>query len=86
MGLLIDGAWHEQVPNAAKTDGRFLRPQSAFRNWVTPDGRPGPSGSDGFSAQSGRYHLYVSWACPWWRVFALPRRARWRRLRARRFA
>lgn len=65
MGLLIDGVWHEQVPNAAKADGRFVRPQTAFRNWVTPDGRPGPSGSDGFSAQSGRYHLYVSWACPW---------------------
>ncbi len=70
MGVLIDGVWQEQEPEAAKADaarapGRYERAQAAFRNWVTPDGRPGPSGSDGFSAAPGRYHLYVSLACPW---------------------
>ena len=67
MGLLIDGVWHEQDPDAAKagTAGRFERPETAFRNWVTPDGRPGPTGHDGFAASAGRYHLYVSLACPW---------------------
>jgi putative glutathione S-transferase len=68
MGLLIDGVWHEQDPDAAKAgtgSGRFERPETAFRNWVTPDGRPGPTGHDGFAASAGRYHLYVSLACPW---------------------
>ena len=70
MGVLIDGVWQEQEPEADKTDaargsGRFERAQTTFRNWVTPDGRPGPTGSDGFSAAPGRYHLYVSLACPW---------------------
>jgi putative glutathione S-transferase len=70
MGVLIDGAWQAQEAEPAKPDavreaGRFERTQTAFRNWVTPDGRPGPSGSDGFSASAGRYHLYVSLACPW---------------------
>ncbi|HEY3848701.1 MAG TPA: glutathione S-transferase family protein [Acetobacteraceae bacterium] len=68
MGLLIDGVWHEQDPNAAKAGaagGRFERQETAFRNWVTPDGRPGPTGHDGFAASAGRYHLYVSLACPW---------------------
>jgi glutathionyl-hydroquinone reductase len=64
MGLLIDGVWHERDPEGA-ADGRFARPDSAFRNWVTPDGRPGPTGHDGFAAAKGRYHLYVSLACPW---------------------
>jgi putative glutathione S-transferase len=84
MGLLINGVWHEQdndtarseaargasqaggAPGSAPTSaGRFERPDSAFRNWVTPDGRPGPTGHDGFAASAGRYHLYVSLACPW---------------------
>jgi putative glutathione S-transferase len=68
MGLLIDGVWHDQEPpksDAGGTTGRFERQDSLFRNWVTPDGRPGPSGSDGFAASAGRYHLYVSLACPW---------------------
>ncbi|MBS0559538.1 MAG: glutathione S-transferase family protein [Proteobacteria bacterium] len=64
MGLLIDGLWHEQEPEAG-ADGRFVRPETAFRNWITPDGRPGPTGHDGFAAAPGRYHLYVSLACPW---------------------
>jgi glutathionyl-hydroquinone reductase len=66
MGLLIGGVWHEQDPGAAKAaGGRFERAETAFRNWVTPDGRPGPTGHDGFAASAGRYHLYVSLACPW---------------------
>jgi putative glutathione S-transferase len=65
MGLLIDGVWHEQDPDAGKGGGRFERAETAFRNWVTPDGRPGPTGHDGFAASAGRYHLYVSLACPW---------------------
>ena len=65
MGLLVDGIWQEQEPETAKSGGRFVRPDTAFRNWVTPDGRPGPSGHDGFAAATGRYHLYVSLACPW---------------------
>jgi putative glutathione S-transferase len=70
MGVLIDGVWRADEPAAAKGDagrapGRFERAETTFRNWVTPDGRPGPSGSDGFSAAAGRYHLYVSLACPW---------------------
>ncbi len=45
--------------------GEFVRVISGFRNWITPDGSPGPTGEGGFSAESGRYHLYVSYACPW---------------------
>lgn len=65
MGLLIDGVWHEQEPGKGDATGRFQRAETAFRNWVTPDGRPGPTGHDGFAAAPGRYHLYVSLACPW---------------------
>ena len=65
MGLLIDGKWHDQWYDTKSTGGKFVRTESQFRNWVTPDGRAGPSGEGGFSAQAGRYHLYVSWACPW---------------------
>lgn len=64
MGRLINGVWHDQEPIATK-DGQFERQDSAFRNWITPDGRPGPTGQDGFRAVAGRYHLYVSLACPW---------------------
>ena len=64
MGLLIDGAWHDHEPTTTK-DGHFERRDSAFRNWITSDGRPGPTGQDGFRAMPGRYHLYVSLACPW---------------------
>lgn len=65
MGLLVDGHWHDQWYDTAKSGGRFVRQDSAFRNWVTPDGAPGPSGTGGFQAEAGRYHLYVSLACPW---------------------
>lgn len=64
MGLLINGVWQEHEPEASK-DGNFTRSDTAFRNWITPDGRPGPTGQDGFKASAGRYHLYVSLACPW---------------------
>ena len=63
MGLLIDGVW--QQDGQRTKDGHFIRPTPRYRNWVTPDGSPGPSGEGGFAAESGRYHLYVSLACPW---------------------
>jgi glutathionyl-hydroquinone reductase len=64
MGLLINGEWQENEPEITK-DGHFERRDSSFLDWVTPDGRPGPTGQDGFRAVAGRYHLYVSLACPW---------------------
>ena len=63
MGLLVDGVWQEH--DTRTKGGRFVRQDSRFRNWVTPDGSPGPSGEGGFAAEPGRYHLYVSHACPW---------------------
>jgi putative glutathione S-transferase len=65
MGLLIDGVWRDQWYDTKATGGAFKRQEAQFRNWVTPDGAPGPSGDGGFAAESGRYHLYVSHACPW---------------------
>ena len=65
MGLLIDGVWHDQWYDTSKSGGRFVRSESQFRHWVTPDGAPGPSGDGGFKAEAGRYHLYISLACPW---------------------
>lgn len=65
MGLLIDGKWHDQWYDTDKTGGKFEREAARFRNWVTADGSPGPAGEGGFKAESGRYHLYVSMACPW---------------------
>lgn len=65
MGLLIDGVWSTQGYETGSTGGRFERRESAFRNWVTADGAAGPSGKGGFKAEPGRYHLYVSLACPW---------------------
>lgn len=65
MGLLIDGQWRDQWYDTQSTGGRFERKASQYRHWVTPDGRAGPSGESGFKAESGRYHLYVSYACPW---------------------
>ncbi len=63
MGLLVDGVWKDQGHETSS--GRFVRTPTSFRSWVTPDGRPGPSGQGGFEAEPGRYHLYVSLACPW---------------------
>lgn len=65
MGLLIDGQWHNEWYDTKSTGGKFVRIDAKFRNWVTPDGAPGPSGVGGFQAEAGRYHLYVSLACPW---------------------
>jgi glutathionyl-hydroquinone reductase len=65
MGLLVDGRWQDRWYDTRSSGGRFVRSESAFRNWVTPDGRSGPSGEGGFPAEPGRYHLYVSLACPW---------------------
>ena len=64
MGLLIEGRWHDQWYESSK-DGAFQREAAKHRNWVTADGTPGPSGEGGFAASAGRYHLYVSLACPW---------------------
>jgi putative glutathione S-transferase len=65
MGMLIDGEWRDVGYETSKSGGRFERQASRFRNWVTPDGAPGPSGTGGFAAERGRYHLYASLACPW---------------------
>lgn len=65
MGLLVDGVWKDQWYDTDKTGGKFEREAARFRNWVTVDGAPGPAGQGGFKAESGRYHLYVSMACPW---------------------
>jgi putative glutathione S-transferase len=65
MGLLIEGQWHDQWYDTAGSDGVFEREAAQLRNWVTADGAAGPSGESGFPAESGRYHLYVSLACPW---------------------
>ncbi|MBX8548433.1 glutathione S-transferase family protein [Pseudomonas cichorii] len=64
MGLLIEGRWHDQWYESSK-DGAFQRENAQRRNWVTASGKAGPSGEGGFAAQAGRYHLYVSLACPW---------------------
>eukprot|EP01133_Synstelium_polycarpum_P006985 gene6985-8115_t len=64
MGLLIEGRWHDQWYESSE-DGAFQREQAQRRNWVTADGEPGPTGKGGFAAEAGRYHLYVSLACPW---------------------
>lgn len=65
MGLLVAGQWVDQWYDTEKTGGHFERQESSFRNWVTPDGSPGQSGVGGFQAEADRYHLYVSYACPW---------------------
>ena len=64
-GLFVDGVWHSQWYDTAATGGRFVPADPVFRNWVTPDGSAGPSGGGGFAAERGRYHLYVSLACPY---------------------
>lgn len=65
MGLLVDGEWKDQWYDTSSTGGAFKRTTAAFRNWITADGNAGPSGEGGFKAEAGRYHLYVSHACPW---------------------
>ncbi len=63
MGLLVEGVWQQDGDRTK--GGHFVRPTTSFRNWVTPDGSPGPTGQAGFKAEPGRYHLYVSLSCPW---------------------
>ena len=65
MGLLVEGKWHTDWYDTKSTDGKFVRKDAAFRNWITVDGSAGPTGHDGFKAEAARYHLYVSLACPW---------------------
>lgn len=65
MGFLKDGEWHDKWDYNDEDSGTFERDESAFRNWVTPDGAAGPTGDGGFAAESGRYRLYISLACPW---------------------
>ncbi len=65
MGQLVDGVWHDVWYDTKSTGGAFKRANAKFRNWITADGSAGPSGEGGFEAKSGRYHLYVSYACPW---------------------
>ena len=65
--MLVNGVWKEnwQPVQAKDEEGRFIRQTSPFRNWITPDGAPGPTGVGGFKAEQGRYHLYVAYICPW---------------------
>ena len=65
MGLLVDGVWHDTWYDTKSAGGKFERSQAKFRNWITADGSAGPSGISGFKAETGRYHMYVSDACPW---------------------
>lgn len=65
MGLLIDGIWHDKWYDTKESGGRFVRQDSKFRDWVTKDGKPVKGSKRGFKAEPGRYHLYVSYACPW---------------------
>ena len=65
MGLLVEGRWQDVWYPTKSTGGRFVRKDAAFRNWITVDGSAGPTGIGGFTSEAGRYHLYVSLACPW---------------------
>ena len=65
MGLLVDGVWHDQWYDTKASGGAFVRSTAKFRNWITADSSVGPTGEGGFPAELGRYHLYVSHACPW---------------------
>ena len=66
MGLLVDGVWRDDSHDVKRMQGgHFVRPQTRYRNWITPDGSAGPTGEGGFPAARGRYHLYVALSCPW---------------------
>jgi putative glutathione S-transferase len=65
MGLLVRGEWRDRWYDTETKGGRFEREDSRFRDWITADGGPGPDGRPGLKAEAGRYHLYVSLACPW---------------------
>ena len=59
MGMLINGKWSDDDQMRSK-QGRFVRPERCFRNWITKDGSAGPTGESGFKADTGRYHLYIT--------------------------
>jgi glutathionyl-hydroquinone reductase len=65
MGYMLNGKWNsdDRIPTDAR--GSFVRADSQFRHWITADGSAGPSGGNGFKAEPGRYHLFVSYSCPW---------------------
>ena len=65
MGYLENGTWIDKWYDTESTGGKFVRSTAGFRNWITADGAAGPTGDAGFKAESSRYHLYVSLACPW---------------------
>ena len=65
MGRLVDGIWHDEWYDTKASGGAFERDTARHRNWITRDGAAGPTGAGGFAAEAGRYHLYVSYACPW---------------------
>ncbi|MDP5308482.1 glutathione S-transferase family protein [Paracoccus spongiarum] len=65
MGQLVDGVWKDEWYDTEANDGEFRRDTARHRNWVTRDGAAGQTGDGGFPAETGRYHLYVSYACPW---------------------
>ena len=65
MGRLENGVWIDQWYNTKETKGRYVRKASTYRNWITVDGEAGPTGKAGYKAEKDRYHLYISWACPW---------------------
>ncbi|NMP17202.1 glutathione S-transferase family protein [Thalassotalea sp. Y01] len=65
MGLLVDGVWHDTWYETKENKGEFKREAAQLRNWITVDGKSGTTGDSGFKAEKGRYHLYVSLACPW---------------------
>ncbi|MBK4214537.1 glutathione S-transferase family protein [Paracoccus caeni] len=65
MGQLVNGVWKDEWYDTDSSGGEFVRDTSRHRNWITADGTPGPTGTGGFKAESGRYHLYVAYACPW---------------------
>ena len=65
MGLLIDGQWHDRWYDTDQQGGRFRRQEQGFRNWITSDGKAGPTGKAGFKAEKGRYHIYAALICPW---------------------
>lgn len=65
MGLLVNGKWQNQWYDTSSTGGRFVRKDSQFREWITPNGEPGPEGQKAVPAEAGRYHLYICLACPW---------------------
>ena len=65
MGLLVDGKWHDRWYDTEGAGGKFVRAEAQWRDWVTADGSPAEGRKRGFKAEPGRYHLYVSLACPW---------------------